>query len=127
MKKKSRNNFIFGIIIAGFILSALYFSGSLNTILKQSYENTQIQFSSYRIHTSNYTSELDKFLITAIIKESAKSKSERLKPGDEFGIMISDFQPISQYEDKRFDNEIQIQYANAGLTQLQALQICKER
>ena len=127
MKKKSRNNFILGIIIVGFILSALYFSGSLNTVLRQSYENTQIQFTSYRIHTSDYTNELDKFLITATIKESAKSKSEKLKSGDEFGIMISDFQQISQYEDKRFDNEIQIQYANAGLTQLQALQICKER
>ena len=34
MRKKSSHNFILGIIIIGFILSALYFSGSLNTILR---------------------------------------------------------------------------------------------
>ncbi len=34
MKKKSKNNLILGIILVGFIVGALYFSGVLNTILQ---------------------------------------------------------------------------------------------
>jgi len=127
MKKKNSKKIFLIVSVIAVIFLLGYFGGFFNTILRQSYENTQIQFTSYRIHTSNYTNELDKFLITATIKEVAKSSKEKLKPGDEFGIMISDFQPISKYKDRNFDNEILIQYANAGLTQKQALQICQER
>ncbi len=123
MKKKSKNNLILGIILVGFIVGALYFSGVLNTIISvdtSDGHDVKINFASDKLKTVNTTST---FLITASTSASAK-KDITLKSGEQIGLNFDDFAQISDYEDHRFDNEVRVEFKDMNITQTQALGYC---
>ena len=123
MRKKNRNNLILGVIIIGFILSALYFSGSLNTVLRVDTtkgNDVQMHLSKDVLRRVNDTNT---FLITSSISDSA-SKKITLKGGEELGLNWNDFMPISDYNDGNFDNEVRVEFKDKNITSSQALEYC---
>jgi len=123
MKKKSRNNFILGIITVSFILSALYFSGSLNTIISVDTAKGHDVVIKFQDDSMNSIDDKTTFLITASTSASAK-KEIKLTAGEQIGLNFDDFAQVSDYEDKNFDNEVEIDFSRLNISQTQALTEC---